>query len=107
MAYKRSSNQEFNLYLEKRLHDGERKHPTAAESQANVDKWLADESTQKNFRDAWHKQVATFQNRSTAFWYWQIVREFLTQCGEKCCEFIMLRAGAVARLAKRIGKRTF
>jgi hypothetical protein len=54
------------------------------------------------FVKEWNKTLGTFQNRSTAWWWYRIVREFLTQCGEEVWEFITRRAEALVRLAKRI-----
>jgi hypothetical protein len=110
-TYRRSSNSEFNFRLAKRMSD--RKQSNVERSQANVDAWLKDVEEHRAkgeptaFEEATQNTLGKFQNRSTAWWWYRIVREFSTQCGEKCGEFIMLRAGAVARLAQRIGKRKY
>jgi hypothetical protein len=113
LAYKRSTNNEFNIHLAKRMRDrkpdGGRTQSNAERSQANVDAWLKDleEHRAKGeptaFEQATQKTLDSFKDRSTAWWWYRMVREILTQCSE----FITRRAEAVVRLAKRIAKRTY
>ena len=94
MAYKRSTNNEFNVHLAKCMRDGGRKPSNVERSQANVDAWLKDleEHRAKGeptaFEQATQNTLDSFKDRSTAWWWYRIVREFLTQCGEKVCEFV-------------------
>jgi hypothetical protein len=105
--YKRSTNNEFNIHLAKHLRNHEsaqpeRKLTNAEQAQARVDAWLNDKEAQANFVAAFNKELERWKNPSTAWLWWRIVREFLTQCWETCWEFITRRAEAVIRLAKRI-----
>lgn len=103
-TYRRRSNSEFNIHLAKRMSD--RKQSNVERSQANVDAWLAELEAKRAkgeptaFEGATKNTLDSFKDRSTAWWWYRIVREFLTQCGEK----VWVR---VVRIATRIGKRTY
>ena len=110
-TYRRRSNSEFNIHLAKRMSD--RKQSNVERSQANVDAWLAELEAKRAkgeptaFEEATKNTLDTFKDRSTAWWWYCIVREFLTQCWEKVWELIRRLAKAVVRLATRIGKGTY
>jgi hypothetical protein len=88
-AYRRDD-QEFRNGIAKRAAELKREEKIRQEIDAATPEFVKE----------WNKTLGTFQNRSTAWWWSRIVREFLTQCGEEVWEFITRRAEALVRLAK-------
>ncbi len=81
-GYKRPTNGEFNVELDQRL----------KAQQAERDDLLARiDAASPAFVKATQQTLDSFKDRSTAWWWYRIVREFLTQCWEKCWEFITRR----------------
>jgi len=98
LAYKRSTNDEFNIHLAKCMRDGTRdggrKQSNVERSQANVDAWLKDleEHRAKGeptaFEQACQKTLDEFKKpHSTAWWWKLVVVEFLRQCVEVTVEW--------------------
>jgi hypothetical protein len=83
MPYKRSTNGEFNLFLDKARKQNEPEPPQTniEKSQANVDKWLAEEEARKQrdekspFVEAVQRNLDAYSKpHGNAWWAWTIVK---------------------------------
>jgi hypothetical protein len=98
LAYKRSTNNEFNIHLVKcmrdRTRDSERKQSNVERSQASVDAWLKDLEEHRTrgeptaFEQTCQKTLDEFKKPRSAAWWWKlVVVEFLRQCVEVIVEW--------------------
>jgi hypothetical protein len=78
-GYKRPTNGEFNIHLAKRMAD--RKPSNMERSQANVDKWLAEEEARKqrgeqsDFVKACNRNLAEYSKpHGNVWWAWTTVK---------------------------------